>query len=55
MLFVGIILVDLFATLDKLPKFTEEEDSKFSRRYEEGYDLKGDKRYNLWLSTYHAK
>ena len=37
----------------KLPEFTDEEGYKFSRRYEEGYDLKGDNRYNLWLSRYH--
>jgi hypothetical protein len=30
-------------------EFTEDELSLFERRYENGYDLKGDSRYNLWL------
>ena len=29
--------------------FTEEEINKFERRFEEGYDLRNDPRYNLWL------
>ena len=29
--------------------FTEEERIRFRRRYEEGYDIKTDNRYNLWL------
>lgn len=28
--------------------FTEDEHSKFLKRHEEGYDLQGDCRYNLW-------
>ena len=35
--------------------FSEEEISLFSRRYEEGYDLTHDQRYNLWLKQYHPK
>ena len=35
------------------PIFTEEELTKFACRYEEGYDLECDSRYNLWLETYH--
>ncbi len=35
------------------PTFTEEEDQKFARRLEEGYNLKIDARYNLWLETYY--
>ena len=34
-------------------KFTEEEDKKFRSRYEEGYDLDSDMRYNLWLEINH--
>ena len=35
--------------------FTDEEISLFERRFENGYDLTGDKRYNLWLSRYHPE
>ena len=34
-------------------KFTEEEDKKFRSRYEEGYELDSDMRYNLWLEINH--
>ena len=33
--------------------FTDSELSKFSTRYENGYDITTDERYNLWLETYH--
>ena len=29
--------------------FTEAEEIRFQRRFENGYDLTHDKRYNLWL------
>ena len=29
-------------------RFTKEEEVKFQRRLEEGYDLEGDMQYNLW-------
>ena len=32
--------------------FTEEEETKFTRRYENGYDLVCDPRYNQWLSIH---
>ncbi len=32
------------------PSFTDEETAIFSKRKEEGYDIKTDSRYNLWLS-----
>ena len=35
------------------PIFSDEEEARFSRRYENGYDLKHDKRYNLWLAQHH--
>ena len=34
-------------------RFTEEEDKKYQSRYEEGYDLDIDARYNLWLKLFH--
>ena len=35
--------------------FTEKEWTIFTRRYENGYDLQGDDRYNPWLSQYHPQ
>ena len=35
--------------------FTEEEETKFTRRYENGYDLVCDPRYNQWLSIHHPE
>lgn len=35
--------------------FTEQEMKKFTTRYENGYDLKSDERYNLWLKVYHPE
>ena len=35
------------------PIFSDEEEARFARRYENGYDLKHDKRYNLWLAQHH--
>ena len=32
------------------PSFTDAEIAKFQKRFEEGYDLLGDERYNLWVS-----
>ena len=32
--------------------FTEEEVKRFERRFENGYDLKNDERYNAWLKTH---
>ena len=34
--------------------FTDSELSKFNRAYEEGYDIKTNERYNLWLETFHG-
>lgn len=33
--------------------FTEEELMLFNKRYENGYDLRTDSRYNLWLQIAH--
>ena len=35
--------------------FTEEETSLFEKRFENGYDLTHDTRYNLWLCQYHPE
>lgn len=35
--------------------FSESEFSKFSQRYENGYDITTDERYNAWLRAYHPK
>ncbi len=34
--------------------FTAEEEAKFAKRFENGYDLVHDTRYNHWLSVRHA-
>ena len=35
-------------------EFTEEEQARFIRRLQEGYDITSDARYNLWLKKYSA-
>ena len=35
--------------------FTDEEIGLFERRFENGYDLTDNKRYNLWLTRYHPE
>ena len=35
---------------ERLP-FTEDEIKRFETRFENGYDLKNDERYNVWLKT----
>ena len=35
--------------------FAEEEHTKFQLRFEEGYDLTNDKRYNSWKLLYHPE
>ena len=35
--------------------FTEEETQRYMRRFEEGYDIKSDSRYNRWLQTHHPE
>ena len=34
--------------------FTEEEHARFTQRFEEGYDIFTDDRYNFWLQVYHS-
>ena len=31
-----------------VPKFTQEEELRFLRRFEEGYGIDSDNRYNVW-------
>ena len=40
--------------VDQLPCFSNEELKKFEARYENGYDLKHDERYNLWVKHFHS-
>jgi hypothetical protein len=35
------------------PQFTLEGQELFKRRYENGYDLTNDQKYNQWLRCYH--
>ena len=37
------------------PCFSQQEITTFSHRFEEGYDLKVDDRYNQWLAIYHPE
>ena len=39
--------------IDKGLQFTSEEEDKFARRYENGYDLLIDQRYTSWLKIHH--
>ena len=51
--FVVINKINLYFTDDSLnkeiPQFTEAEKILFKKRFEEGYDLTSDDRYNTWL------
>lgn len=38
--------------LDSDIRFTSEEITKFERRYENGFDISSDKRYNAWLKSH---
>jgi len=40
--------------VDQLPCFSREELKKFEARYENGYDLKHDEQYNLWVKHFHS-
>ena len=42
-------------TKSSSPPFTEEEHAKYARRYEEGFDIVDDTRYNYWLDCFHPK
>ncbi len=35
-------------------RFSESELAKFSTRYENGYDITTDERYNVWLEMFHS-
>jgi hypothetical protein len=60
----GISFVPLYAESPAIQKtrhgttchqFTEEEIVLFQRRFEEGYDLKDDEKYNVWRNMYHPE
>ena len=36
-------------------QFTTKEIQLFEKRYDHGYDLKHDRRYNLWIKCYHPE
>lgn len=36
-------------------KFTAEEIALFEKRFEEGYDIVDDNKYNAWLHKFHSK
>ena len=38
-----------------LSSFSTEKILKFTSRYENGYDIDTDDRYNAWLAVYHPK
>ena len=39
--------------VSQVPSFTAAETERFQVRFEEGYDLTHDERYNLWLRAHH--
>ena len=39
---------------DQPPSFSSEELKKFEKRFDNGYNLKHDERYNLWLKHFHG-
>ena len=41
------------SSLCDIPSISGEEIAKFETRFENGYDLQHDERYNFWLRTYH--
>ena len=56
---VGISFIPLYSpfkkkTTSSVIEFTEKELLRFQRRYEEGYDLTTDTKYNKWLEMYHS-
>ena len=47
--------VVLLILMTLLGEFSEVGLKRFSIRYENGYDIKSDERYNAWLRIYHPK
>ena len=43
----------LLISMTLLGEFSEAELKRFSIRYENGYNIKSDERYNAWLRRYH--
>ena len=55
----GVSFIPLYSPLPKrkscsVTDFTPEEMALFEKRYNEGYDLTSESRYNLWLEMYHS-
>ena len=48
---IAVSVMTCFMT--NLHEFSVEEFSLFTKRFDNGYDLKTDERYNLWLSIAH--
>jgi hypothetical protein len=49
----GLKLIPLYSRkADKGIPFSDEEMSLYQRQLEEGYDLEGDSRYNMWFRMY---
>ena len=44
----------LISEADQPPSFSSEELKKFEKRFDNGYDLQHDERYNLWLKHFHG-
>ena len=42
-----------FSAGKQIPPFTSDEHKRFQRRFEEGFDIDSDERYNLWLQSFH--
>lgn len=50
-----IYLYKLLISLGNEFQFTEEEQRLFENRFENGYDLQTDERYNAWLKVHHPE
>ena len=37
-----------------VPEFTQEEELRFQRRFEKGYNIESDNRYNLWREMHQS-
>ena len=44
----------MISETDQPPSFSSEELKKFEKRFDNGYDLQHDERYNLWLKRFHG-
>ena len=44
----------MISEADQPPSFSSEELKKFEKKFDNGYDLQHDERYNLWLKHFHG-